>query len=55
MKMKISAIFVFLTVMTSCGIKGPPLPPLQEETVQKQSASETISADSSKAQTIEKK
>lgn len=36
----------------SCGIKGPPLPPIAEETIQKQLAAEKetqpISADTSK-------
>lgn len=36
--------------LLSCGIKGPPLPPIVEETVQKQLALEAqpISADTSK-------
>lgn len=32
-KILIAAIFL---IISSCGIKGPPLPPLQEETVQAQ-------------------
>lgn len=31
------AVFFFLS---ACGIKGPPLPPIEEETIQKQKASE---------------
>lgn len=45
------------TVLFSCGIKGPPLPPIEEETVQKQMAAEAqaTSADTSKPSIIEKK
>lgn len=44
-------------VLLSCGIKGPPLPPIEEETVQKQMAveSQAPSADASKATVKEKK
>ncbi len=53
-------IFCFLsaaTVLFSCGIKGPPLPPIEEETVQKQMAAEAqaISADASQPAFKEKK
>ncbi len=49
---------IFTGVLAGCGIKGPPLPPSQEETVQKQKSSETgdeiISADATKATTENK-
>lgn len=54
-------IFLSATVVLhSCGIKGPPLPPIEEETVQKQMATENQlaspeSADASKATVKEKK
>ena len=49
--------FSAAVVLFSCGIKGPPLPPIEEETVQKQMAAETqaISADTSQPAVIEKK
>lgn len=52
-------IFFFsaAAILLSCGIKGPPLPPIEEETVQKQIAADTqaISADTSRPSIIEKK
>lgn len=52
--------FCFLNaalVLFSCGIKGPPLPPIEEETVQKQMAAEAqaASADTSQPAVKEKK
>lgn len=45
------------TVLFSCGIKGPPLPPIEEATVQKQMAAEAqgVSADASQPAVKEKK
>lgn len=47
-------IVIWVTVLIACGIKGPPLPPIAEETIQKQKAGEasgeTISGDTTKAQ-----
>lgn len=56
-------IFSATAALLSCGIKGPPLPPIEEETVQKQMAAENqpaspanpVSSDTSKASTKEKK
>lgn len=50
----IAAISLF-----SCGIKGPPLPPIEEETVQKQMAAESqpttpASTDTTKSSVKEK-
>lgn len=58
-------------ILSGCGIKGPPLPPQQEETIQKQQskqagaeaeakiaskiASKTVSADATKAKPPKKK
>ncbi len=48
-------LLVLTSAICGCGIKGPPLPPLLEETIQKQKAgaslktSNVISTDSSKA------
>lgn len=36
---KISPLVVFF-FLSACGIKGPPLPPIDEETIQKQKAFE---------------
>ena len=38
--MKTILIFLCLFFALSCGIKGPPLPPLSEVTIQKQKAEE---------------
>lgn len=51
---KIPLFVVFITLL-SCGIKGPPLPPIEAETIQKQKASEVVSADASKPRAPEKK
>ena len=52
--------FSATAALLSCGIKGPPLPPAEEETVQKQVAVENqaasqASADPSKSSIKEKK
>ena len=38
---KLKYIGVLALLSFSCGIKGPPLPPIEEETVQKQKVNET--------------
>ena len=58
MKFRMIMGFIFFVLM-ACGIKGPPLPPLSEETIQKQKGetivfktdevSKTTSADATKA------
>ena len=55
MKLKTVVAFLYFSLL-ACGIKGPPLPPIQEETIQKQksdatqsSSSDLSSADQSKA------
>lgn len=50
MKSKLKkSIIIFSLFGVGCGIKGPPLPPIEEETVQKQKAQEikstAVSAD----------
>jgi predicted small lipoprotein YifL len=40
--MKIFLIATAAIILSSCGIKGPPLPPLKEETVQSQKAFEEL-------------
>jgi len=40
--MKKTSIILFCVLSFSCGIKGPPLPPVPEETIQKQKASEVV-------------
>lgn len=54
-KLKI-IICVLVTVLVACGIKGPPLPPLEEETVQKLKAAEmsgeTTSGDATKVRPL---
>ena len=55
---KIIIIFFFIVLnVLACGIKGPPLPPIEEQTVQKQMAIESApaSSDSSKAVKEKKK
>ena len=51
-KLKI-LIAILVLMLAACGIKGPPLPPIEEETIQKQIAedasAETISGDATKA------
>jgi hypothetical protein len=39
MKMSLTIIFVSFLIF-ACGIKGPPLPPIEETTIQKQKAVE---------------
>lgn len=41
-------IFVFAINLASCGIKGPPLPPVGEEMIQKQKSYDSASESSSK-------
>lgn len=41
---KIAISFIFVLGLVGCGIKGDPLPPAQEETVQKQSAETATSS-----------
>lgn len=55
MKLKTVAALFFFSLL-ACGIKGPPLPPTQEDTIQKQkgdaivsNSSDISSADQSKA------
>ncbi|AGH94277.1 hypothetical protein [Pseudobdellovibrio exovorus] len=43
------AITALSSLGFSCGIKGPPLPPLQPETIQKQKAQEAAAATPSDA------
>lgn len=40
----IYALLPVLLTTAACGIKGPPLPPVEEETVQRQKANETKAA-----------
>lgn len=57
-KLKI-LIIVWVAMLSACGIKGPPLPPIEEETIQKQQVGEnyskTISGDATKAQVSSEK
>lgn len=46
---KLIRIVILSALLQSCGIKGPPLPPINEETIQKQRAGDAASADSTKA------
>lgn len=51
-KLKI-LIVISIFMLVACGIKGPPLPPIEEETIQSQKAggatAEIISGDATKA------
>ena len=49
--MKLRMMLGFVTfLLMACGIKGPPLPPLSEETIQKQKNETTASSvDATKA------
>lgn len=48
--MKIVGLILILATISACGIKGPPLPPLREETIQTQKSSSTASSqDNTKA------
>ncbi|MEQ1722234.1 MAG: hypothetical protein ABL930_03600 [Pseudobdellovibrio sp.] len=57
--MKLSLIIFVSFFVFACGIKGPPLPPIEETTIQKQKATEAVnstqaplsSSDSTKAKT----
>jgi hypothetical protein len=41
--MKMSLITVISFFVFACGIKGPPLPPIKETTIQKQKLTEAVS------------
>lgn len=59
--MKISILMTAVATLSACGIKGPPLPPLREETIQTQKAQAVqaaptaISQDNTKAKQKKKK
>lgn len=59
--MKTTAVLLILAAASACGIKGPPLPPLREETIQAQKpltpqpATTTASQDRTKASQKKKK
>lgn len=52
-------IIALIVAPLGCGIKGPPLPPINEETIQKQKSDEIVSkaasADATKAKKSKKK
>ncbi len=47
-------VFISFTALTACGIKGPPLPPAREETIQKQKGGVIGSTDTTKGLKIKK-
>ncbi len=47
--------FIFVLSIVSCGIKGPPLPPAEEQTVQKQMAVEPSAVSSDTTKVIKEK
>lgn len=40
-------LVIAVLLLAACGIKGPPLPPIDEETIQRQKLAELASADQS--------